>query len=429
MRKLVLLIVCYVVFSAYNAVASPANSGEAIGLLGQRLVVNKASWLANEKGYLGQTTLALVEAYRKTLNVDYLNTAQDAADAIYTYSYGGYYGLIGDEAGAFAELAEVTGNTANNHILNYFYNDYIAYYTGGLSVYFDDMESQIYATGGDKSVVIYYLAAYYRGANAPVASVASGSLALWKNALVSRLQELTDSNGYAPVQAVGAAVWALAQSGLLDDTTLIWDNMTLKDGVTVVDVTIASLPAFLATRIIEEGDDFYVPGTGWQTIVPNPYAGGFYQGLGYEEVGGFTADSALALLGIASALDTYNDWSGLQDPSLTISKVDLEAVRDAARTALFKGIANDGTVYNHLFDPDEARPYYFFAADVLSAIAAAVIPGDTDLNDVLDITDVIVLSENWFDDNTTLGYWGNVSDLNNDFVVNLEDFAIVASGY
>lgn len=425
MKKL-LSVFAIIALSAYCAFAAPVNSGEAISAIGQRLVDNSSTWIAGEPAYRGQNMLALIEAYRKTSDSDYLTAAQDAADAIYSATYGGYYGLNGDEAGAYAELADVSGETYNHHILNYFYNDYIAYYTGGLSAYYDDLESQILAGGGDKSSLVYYLAAYFRGASASVASVPSADLAEWKGALISNLQALTDNNGFAPVMAVGAAVWALAQSGGLDDTTVVWEDVTLKDS-SVVDVTVASLPAFLATRLIEETDQFYIPGTGWQALSPNPYAGGFYQGLAYQEVGGFTADSAMALLGIAKAINTYNDWSASQG-SFSITKAQLEAVRDVARAALLQGISDTGVVYNHLFDPEEARPYYFFAADVLSAIAAAVIPGDSDLNDVLSTDDVISFTDNWFDDNTALGYWGNVSDLNNDFIVNLEDFAILAGG-
>ena len=70
--------------------------------------------------------------------------------------------------------------------------------------------------------------------------------------------------------------------------------------------------------------------------------------------------------------------------------------------------------------------FYHYAGEYLQYLAAARLPGDINLDDSVDITDLDILALNWLGSTSCAC---NVADLNRDRKVNLLDFARLAQGW
>jgi hypothetical protein len=144
--------------------------------------------------------------------------------------------------------------------------------------------------------------------------------------------------------ALGAATWALAQTGNLDETPVMGaeDQASCWDGV-----TLRNLPALLLSHQVPLGEQF---------------AGSFYwrfdHGSGDSPglAAGFTEDAVYGALGLAAAGSLQDN---LQNQEMRLGVL-------LAQEALLQGIDAEGAVYEHLCCQGEMR--YVFGGELLQAL-------------------------------------------------------------
>ena len=373
------------------------NVGGAITLIADRLEnAQKPSgyWL-KEEDFTGSIAAGMAAAFQRTCVEGYRTSAESGG----SYIQSNYLseGLSGDEAFALAQFSEIAGDPTNNSwrdtltdfytvIENYGTSDYIAWFE----------------TGAEDSSAAFYLAhlliaAYYVDANDKV---------IWRDSLPGFLAQV-DSNSLYPVMALGAATWALAETGPLDSTLVdsggsgrpYWNSVTLAD-----------LPGLLISHQVHDPPPD--PGD------PNDYdgSGSFYMNFVHvDEHRGFTEDTIFAVLGLIAAQRT--------NPGLDYDVEILDA-KQALFNALYPDL--DGTVYTHIWgdSPDN----YLTAGEMLTALGDLVIDGDINLDDVVDERDLAKIADNWLS-SCSGSCLCNVTDLNENGTVNFIDFAILAENW
>jgi len=205
---------------------------------------------------------------------------------------------------------------------------------------------------------------------------------MYRRGLILALGYVDDEHALCPVQALGAAVWALAATGPLDDTLVapdwpeptglnicsfvpdrdlspVWQGKALKD-----------LPAMLLSHQVPPGE---------------PDEGSFYWRFDHTDgndvevwpVSGFTEDTVYCTLGLTSMARRSgdpNDSAALKDPIV------------AATRALIGGVNENGQVGWHLTLPMQEVDYdFFYAGEVLEAMTAV---RKLDLDGIVDLSDL-----------------------------------------
>lgn len=367
----------------------------------------EGSW-PNENLFTGSIVIGMVEAYHRTCDPVYKTVAELGGDYINEFhGYGGipYYGY-GDDAYAMAMLSSISADPQNNQwrtdlatfyeLIKYSFAEPGGYDStaGFISFYFH---------GTPPSNAVLYLAFHAMAAD----YVNAQDRGIWREAVhvfLSRVEDEPIGTPYFqeyPVMALGAAVWALASTGPMDSTYLApvgsdhearWDLVTLAD-----------LPGLLATHQLMNG---------------SPNEGSFFWrfdhtdgGLDDEFTHGFTEDSIFGALG----LDTAQKANELLDLTANIA---------AVKELLFGGVYPDGTVLGHLWEgpPDYAVPEMsVYEGEMLTALGKTVILGDTNMDDMIDFEDILIIAQNWLEECTCRRV-----DFDNSGIVDWADFAIVA---
>jgi len=221
---------------------------------------------------------------------------------------------------------------------------------------------------------------------------------LWREGLTYFLTLVDDDFAVFPVMALGAATWALATTGDLDDTLIdprgegaaYWQGRTF-----------AELPCLLLQHQVCEGDQ----------------AGSFYwrfdhKGAGVgQSVAGYTEDTALAVLGLSAASDAQEDPA--IDAGLTL-----------ARVALLAGCGDDGIVHRHLWSGGEQ--WFVYGASSLRALAGSVNWADLNLDGHVAGQDLAVLAGRW-GEGDSLGYWRHDrADIDRNGIVDMIDLEVFA---
>ncbi|KKM06581.1 hypothetical protein LCGC14_1742530, partial [marine sediment metagenome] len=238
LRKSLIALMACVLLTGSAGVASPIDG--AISRAGAWLVDNQnpgGDW--GEFGFTGECLIGLVNAYEVTGNTDYLDAAEGAATYA-VYDEGGYNagtgtytdGLFASASYGLTRLSGVNANPANNIYRTAVMDDF-----DGL-----DPTATIswYRTSVEDSYALLDLSRYTVSAFA----VDDEDKAEWRDGLIQALWDLDDSDD-APVMALGAATWALAQTG------------GLPSGITVSihgqATTLDELPGMLAGHQMGDG--------------------------------------------------------------------------------------------------------------------------------------------------------------------------------
>lgn len=174
-----------------------------------------------------------------------------------------------------------------------------------------------------------------------------------------------------------------------------WNNVRLSD-----------LPAILASHQRRQ----------------DPHQGCFYwrfdhtDGAGGSgpDAYGYTEDCIFATMGLSAAAD--NDADLNYDTAIA-----------AARDLLVNSIADDGTVYGHLWlgSPD----HYSYAGEMLQTLEYIIVPGDMNLDDTVDGLDLAILADNWLSSCEGSCCWCNGSDIDQSGRINFGDFAYLANNW
>lgn len=324
--KNVPLITCVIV-SMLIAVVVP-NAAMALPVekareaIADRLVAKQApngSW-PKEADFTGSIVAGMVTAYEVMGKAEYKAAAELGGEFILNYAQGNFYG---DEAYALARLAEITEDTAYADVVRDFYDttDTYAYIAGFRAT--------------DVSNVVFYVAHHAVAAH----KVGATDAGLWRLALIQSLSLVGDDVAYYPVMSLGVATWALAQTGLMDDTQI--DPIGLVGEEYWYGVALSDLPDILASH--------YVPS--------KPEAGCFYHRFDHAaadwnfETDGYTEDAIFGVLGLMAAA---TEEKGFKEEIL------------GTQTKLCWQVLYDGIVYEHITFGGES--YYTYGGEMLQAL-------------------------------------------------------------
>jgi hypothetical protein len=298
------------------------------------------SW-ASEEMFTGPITSGLASAYEWTD----LGLYRIAAN------WGGYYilrttdyqgNLLGDEAYAFVRLSEIfpkapddvwTWDVWKEALEDFYFSPRRPGYEESTAVYLD------YFADDEPSTTAFLLAHHV------VAVYYADDIdkEVWRDVMIQHLSRV-DDNASFPVMALGAATWAMATIGHLNDTPVTSHNASSYwDGVVLSD-----LPVLLLGHQVPEGE---------------PFAGSFYWRFDHTAGGaggatsGYTEDAIFGTVGLVEAALAE------EDPD---SKEELEVGIAAAHEILLEGIGVDGQVYEHL--SRQGATYHAFAGEMLQAL-------------------------------------------------------------
>lgn len=348
-KKTIQCIICFSVVMVIQSrlFASPVDT--AIKALANRLEAkqtkigeNKGTW-HGETDFTGSITVGMVDACSCIGLSSYWECAELAGHYILGASGGNFYA---DEALALMRLSEFAQDPYDNVWRTAVSNFYSEIHSSALGT----LGYISFYSGLEPSIVVLCLAEHVVSAH----KVGAEDVEIWRQSLLDWLPSIDDSC-YFPVLSLGAATWALAQTGPLDETlidplktgTSYWSLRKLED-----------LPALLLSH---------------QVPSEEPMAGSFYWRFDHHNVGseipacGYTEDAIFATLGLIAAYQA----------NPTQENLDLESAIGAARIALLKGISPEGVVREHL--SQEGLIYFVYAGEMLQVLSELNILGDNDL--------------------------------------------------
>jgi hypothetical protein len=213
--------------------------------------------------------------------------------------------------------------------------------------------------------------------------------------LIQTLGQVTGNDAY-PVTSLGAATWALAKTGPLGGTLVA---PGAASGSTWSNVTLSGLPALLKGDIVTSG----------------AYAGSFYWRFDHTNGGqtgmqaaGYTEDTVWGLMGL-SAAQAANPAGSYKANVLT------------AATVLASGVGANGQVCGHIWLGGGS--YNTFAGETLMALSQGLLPGDINMDGLVDVADYDIWAANV---GLTGAHWAQ-GDLNGDGLVDVADYDIWAA--
>jgi len=283
--------------------------------------------------YTGYIVSGLVQAYEMSRYEPYKTSAEAGGAWVLNYATpfpgGSSHVLLGEEAYAMQRLSEVAANPASNtwrtEITN-LYEDIRNLYPGGSVAYITE---QIRA-GNEPSIAAITIAhhvsaAYY---------VAAFDRAVWRAQLINALAGVTDDTATYPVMALGASLWALVLTGVLDNTLV---DPAAPPGSTWDGVRLIDLPGILVGH-------------------QEPTTGGFYWRFDHDTAPGYpaygyTEDSVFGTLGLMAS-GSYGSYD-----------VEIRKGIDA----VLSGFKGDGSMEEHLWQGTFAA--HVFAGEALRLMA------------------------------------------------------------
>jgi hypothetical protein len=386
-------------FGASAATTSVLVTKISDRLVDSQVISGNTGFWTDDTLFTGTIVSGLVDAYQLTCTAKYKAAAERGGNFIFSLYALGECNLYGDEAYAFMRLSQIQANTCSNIYRTKLADFYecVRGQSGGSQGYIDQ-----FATGTIITTAVYYLAyhtvaAYY---------VDAADKLIWRNSLIHYLAHVDDDSGRqnVSVTALGAAIWALAQTGPLDSTPVKiyglgspnWNGILLED-----------LPFILQTHRCVDPDE--------------EYTGNFFWRFDHRYGLGYTEDDVYGILGLAQS---QNLKPGLYD-----FQEDIDAVWEQIQTAvdLTSNPATKGFVYAHI-DPSLLPPNRaYYAGEMLMGLAAAAYGGDIDLDDDVDISDLKAFVKDWLSSSGgECAYACKKADFNHDGIVNLLDFAILS---
>ena len=395
MRKKQYCISLVLVIAFVILIESPVSAlpiGEAIEEISGRLNeeqikngISKGSW-PGEANLTGSILAGMVSAYELKCEIDYRRSAEWSGDYIIWAAQGNFYG---DEVFALMRLSQIAVDPCDNpwhKVISDFYYS-VKYSAGSTEAYIANFYSI------EPSTAVFYLAnhvlaAYYVGAE---------DKKIWRYGLIDLLSRVDDSS-YYPVMALGAATWALAQTGPLDQTDIhssgegapYWEHKKLTD-----------LPDLLLSHQVQDGQ---------------PGAGSFYWQFWHtdDSPNGYTEDAIFATRGLVAA------YCANPDPNL-------ESAILNARAVLLGGISSEGKVWERL--SQEGSIYNAYSGEMLQVLRELVITGDLDIDGKINSKDYAILVSNWNASDCDQYCCCYGADLNLDGKVNFDDVEILANSW
>lgn len=220
-------------------IAAALPIGEAIKATADRLEAEqqkRGNW-PQEEDYIGSTVAGMVSAYGVTCDSVHKGSAELGGD--YILKAGKAYE---DEVFALTRLSEIADDPCENDwrtaVSNFYYN--VKNRQGGTEGYISGRLGAL-----EPSTAVFYLA------NAVVAAyyVEAEDKQIWRDGVISYLAQVDDSSVY-PVLGLGAATWALAQTGDMNSTP-VDSNGTGRPYWN--DVNLADLPDLLLSHQVPDG--------------------------------------------------------------------------------------------------------------------------------------------------------------------------------
>lgn len=305
-----------VVVGLILAMVASTGLADALTRAADDLVDDQAGGNWGEAGLVGESTIGLVHAYELTGNTAYRTAAESAGqysldDARYnsgTHTYDPAYGLYPVETYSMARLSAMDPSNTT--------------WSTALTAQLDSVNAQDFVDGylasaEDHSPLVYNLARIAVAAD----YAGHADKDIYRNGVKSLLATVDDATCYAPVMALGAAVWSLASTGdISTDATEVWSGVQVKD-----------LPQELADLQAGDGSFFAL----FNSSSPDE-----------------TETTAMATLGLMTA-----------DATLYAAEI-----ADAVGV-LESGVGDDGEVYSVIaYDQPGYGPYYYLAGETLEVI-------------------------------------------------------------
>lgn len=297
-----------------------------------------------EEAFTGMIVTGLVDAYNLTSDKAYLAAAENGGGFMLWIAESNFFG---SEALACARMSSTVEPGQVNVWrveLKYFYN--------AVSVYGTETFISSFA-GDDPSEVVVFLSEYVLAAY----ELGAADRGVWRQGLINWLSAVDDSSTF-PVMALGAATWALASTGPMDETLIDpfgngkpdWALKKLED-----------LPWMLA---------------GHQVPAGQPDAGSFYWRFDHLDGGlwktdptvpisGYTEDAVYATLGLLAAAEANRDVIKA-DPNNPTQQPDIASAIDASREVLLGAVSAEGEVFELL--SKEGKRHDFYAAELLMVL-------------------------------------------------------------
>ena len=395
-RIMVYSIVCYVVIILIQQsclAALPVN--DVIELIADRLQEKQiktglyAGCWPKEYDYTGSIVSGMAKAYDPNCNDAYKNSAELGGDSVFLISQGNFYG---DEAYALTILSRNSADPNDNKwrkaLVNFYGN--VKNSEGGTESFIE------YSSDDDRSIDVLYLAQYVLGAYYADAN----DKKIWRRGLISHLSYVDDTS-FFPVMALGAALWALSETGPLDNNTPVqsaagqgspyWDSKKLSD-----------LPELLMSHQVQDDQPNDVGSFYWQFTHTS------------ESLCGYTEDAVFATLGLAGAYATN------PDPNLYGAVI-------MARKALLNGVNPEGRVFEKL--SREGTELYVYSGEMLGVLVELIFPGDIDRDGIVDKRDFDIIYSRWGEQDCGLSCWCNHADINRNGVVDILDLGIFCDNW
>ncbi|MHC4518741.1 MAG: hypothetical protein ACYTAS_09155 [Planctomycetota bacterium] len=344
-----------------------------------------------EEVHTGSIIAGLASAFELVCDENAKAAAIAGGEYVMIAAAGNYYG---DEAYALSCLSRISADREENpwrRAVGDFYRAVETVAAGGTQGYVSQFGQ------AELSQAIFYLAhhavaAFYVGAD---------DAALWRQGLVDFLVQVNDDSADLPIMALGAATWALATTGALDDSPLdpcdigasYWQGRTF-----------AELPGLLLSHQVGEGE----------------LAGSFHWRLDHGNAGtgapaaGYVEETVFGAIGLAAANRTLKD-SEIDDRILL------------ARDLLSASINDDGAVTQHLSLGGGAP--YFYAGEVLRALAELTRVGNLDLRSVVNGGDFALWAGHWREGDCADCCGCGRADLDRNGRVGAGDLAVLANNW
>ena len=424
-NTMALLVVAGLVMSSVCFSAVPTSTQEALTRVADRLVADQITDLGNTNygawptlGYSpgyhqGAMVAGLVDAYQLTCDPDYLAAAERGGDWILAHMLlDQTCELYYDEAYALMRLSEVSCEADYLTALTDFFNCVHQQGLGsgglvGADWFIDDVANSGIDTSEATFQIAYYTLAAY--------SVDDPEKAISRDGFIDLLNQVANSDQF-PIKALGAATWVLAQTGNgLDGTAITvgdpgWDS-DIGSGPTYgngypggIAETLDELPYLLQSYRVPAGQFIYGGHFYW-LFIPQ-----------LEADAGYTEENTYAIMALDAATES--------DPAF-----DFQTDVDYAWAANMGPVDDDGYVWWNSAEPQSAGDIktYPYAGEYLQGLAAAVYPGDLNLDDDVNLSDLADLADDWL--LTLTCSECSIADLNHDGKVNLSDFARLAQGW
>jgi len=391
---------------------APESTSEALHRVANRLVATQIQ-TGSYKGawpsiggvpvgtFTGTMAAGLADAYWMTCNPAYKAAAEKAGDFIWATAPG--CSLFFDEAFAFMQLSQIACDPSDNlwrTALVDFYSclesqppDPEYGYKEGTQLFIAQIEGALSPAYAAFEVAYYTVVAYY---------VDTPDKAIWREKLIDLLESNNADSGQQ-IFTLGAATWALAQTGDLDETPIFVGSGSWGGFPGGAAVKLQQLPPLLASYQLSAAAPTY--GNHFYSIYnpPNP---GF---------SGWTETNIYAAMGLAAATEYAGyDYRNSIDRVWAVNMQPVDLNGDIWYDAIDAPATGDN------------ERYYHYAGEYLQYLSAVRLPGDINLDDAVDIADLSIFAINWLQ---TTECSCSIADLSRDREVNLIDFAELSRGW